>query len=251
MESKDMLPIGRNSNFWVRVIELRLRFVLLIAFIAIVFTTFSWMVNAWTKFTAGLVDGLDNSVSGDSEFFCPMDPGVVSPWPAICPICNMDLVKRSKTEAQILPSGAVSRMQFTPYRISLAGVKTSLAEPDGKNASPATEESQSPSATTARYKVPLSSIVYWDRNPLVYVESMTNMFDAVPVKIVDRAGDHYIIETSWATPPQVATLGTFYWMPKPRLNPSMSRSTLARLRTYLLLKTHQQSRKSKTSQRKV
>jgi len=56
-----------------------------------------------------------------------MDPGVLSTWPAICPICNMDLVPRRKTEAQLLPEGVVARMQLTPYRIQLAGIRVTTA----------------------------------------------------------------------------------------------------------------------------
>ena len=60
------------------------------------------------------------TVSNDTEFFCSMDPGVVSEWPAVCPVCNMDLVRRKKGEAVVLPEGVVARMQFSPYRIQLA-----------------------------------------------------------------------------------------------------------------------------------
>src|SRR4029079_17017452 len=49
-------------------------------------------------------------------------------WPAICPICNMDLVQRRKHDAQILPEGVVARMQLSPYRVQLAGIKTSVVE---------------------------------------------------------------------------------------------------------------------------
>jgi hypothetical protein len=38
----------------------------------------------------------------------------------------MDLVRRKKGEAVILPEGVVARMQFSPYRIQLAGIKTSV-----------------------------------------------------------------------------------------------------------------------------
>jgi Cu(I)/Ag(I) efflux system membrane fusion protein len=56
-----------------------------------------------------------------------MDPGVLSVWPAICPICNMDLVPRNKMDAVLLPEGVVARMQLSPYRIQLAGIKTAEA----------------------------------------------------------------------------------------------------------------------------
>src|SRR5688500_9494594 len=58
-----------------------------------------------------------------------MDPGVVSIWPAICPICNMDLVQRKKHDAQLLPEGVIARMQITPYRVQLAGIRTAQVQP--------------------------------------------------------------------------------------------------------------------------
>ena len=54
-----------------------------------------------------------------------MCPGVISDWPAKCPVCNMALVQRAKQEAVPLPNGVMSRMQLSPYRIQLAGIKTS------------------------------------------------------------------------------------------------------------------------------
>src|SRR5205807_7136545 len=46
--------------------------------------------------------------------------------PAICPVCSMDLVRRKKGEAMLLPEGVVARMQLSPYRIQLAGIATSV-----------------------------------------------------------------------------------------------------------------------------
>ncbi|HEV3163932.1 MAG TPA: heavy metal-binding domain-containing protein, partial [Isosphaeraceae bacterium] len=54
-------------------------------------------------------------------------PGVVSDWPAKCSICNMTLVRRKRGEAVSLPGGVVARMQFSPYRLQLAGIQTSAA----------------------------------------------------------------------------------------------------------------------------
>jgi hypothetical protein len=50
---------------------------------------------------------------------------VVSDWPGKCGICNMGLVRRKRGEAVPLPSGVVARMQFSPYRLQLAGIRTS------------------------------------------------------------------------------------------------------------------------------
>ncbi len=116
--------------WWLRAAEVRLRFVLITGLALLVATQWGrlqtwsqYLVHAWSGHSA------EAAVSGDTEFFCPMDPGVISDWPAICPICNMDLVPRKKSEAQLLPEGVVARMQLTPYRIQLAGIRTSAVVP--------------------------------------------------------------------------------------------------------------------------
>jgi hypothetical protein len=64
-------------------------------------------------------------VSPDTEYFCPMCPGVLAAWPEKCPVCKMPLVRRTKGESQLLPEGVTARMQISPYRVQLAGIKTS------------------------------------------------------------------------------------------------------------------------------
>lgn len=66
----------------------------------------------------------DSGISTDTEYFCPMDPGVIGDWPSKCPVCNMTLVLRKKGDAAALPDGVLARMQLTPYRLSLGGVAT-------------------------------------------------------------------------------------------------------------------------------
>ena len=60
-------------------------------------------------------------MSADTEYWCPMCPGVVSDWPTKCPVCNMALVRREKGEMTPLPDGVVARVQLSPYRLQLAG----------------------------------------------------------------------------------------------------------------------------------
>ncbi|HJZ93257.1 MAG TPA: efflux RND transporter periplasmic adaptor subunit [Gemmataceae bacterium] len=86
-----------------------------------------WVRNHWDRLT-GSRTGLDAAVSLDTEYWCPMCPGVLSDWPARCPVCHMDLVRRKKGEPVPLPDGVVARMQFTPYRVQLAGIRTAPAE---------------------------------------------------------------------------------------------------------------------------
>jgi len=113
-----------------RAVQVRLRFVVVI--VAAFFVVGMWgnLRNVWETWAHRLAGArhAQGAVSSDTEYFCPMDPGVVSDWPAICPVCSMDLIRRKRGDAVVLPEGVVARMQFSPYRIQLAGIKTALVE---------------------------------------------------------------------------------------------------------------------------
>jgi membrane fusion protein, copper/silver efflux system len=120
---------GKNSGWryllWMlRVLQVRLRFfaVLLIAFVVIG----KWEVirNYWDRLTRSRIAETPHAASADTEYYCPMCPGVVSDWPSKCPVCNMSLVRHLRGEAVPLPDGVVARMQFSPNRLQLAGIKT-------------------------------------------------------------------------------------------------------------------------------
>jgi hypothetical protein len=120
-------PRSRPLALAGRVLLVRLRFlaVPLVAFALVA----SWPVlrNDWdtlTRHDHGAEAGA-SSISQDTEYFCPMCPGVVSDWPGKCPVCNMTLVRRKRGEAAPLPDGVIARMQLSPYRVQLAGIDTS------------------------------------------------------------------------------------------------------------------------------
>lgn len=123
------MSLWRSLVLAARIVQVRLRFllVLLVAFGVVG----QWQVlrNYWDKFTRP-GRGMDPShaVSLDTEYFCPMCPGVLTDWPSKCSVCNMALVPRKKGEVVPLPSGVVARMQLSPYRIQLAGIRTSPIE---------------------------------------------------------------------------------------------------------------------------
>ena len=106
--------------------EVRLRIPLILLISAIVVGRWDVIRNYWDKLTHVVLrqSSAASPVSNDTEYFCPMDPGVVSNWPGKCGICNMDLVRRKRGEAAALPDGVVARMQITPYRVQLAGIRT-------------------------------------------------------------------------------------------------------------------------------
>ncbi len=118
---------GRSPWLVLKMIQVRLRLigVLVVAFLVVG----QWDVlrNRWDGLVRWVSGRSQNSqaVSSDVEFFCPMDPGVLSDWPGKCSICNMALVRRRRGEMVSLPDGVVARMQFSPYRLQLAGIQTS------------------------------------------------------------------------------------------------------------------------------
>ena len=82
----------------------------------------------WDRWTAPSArDASMGAVSADTEYFCPMDPGVLSGWPGQCPICHMSLVRRAKGDMGPLPSGVIARVQLSPDRILLAGIRSEPA----------------------------------------------------------------------------------------------------------------------------
>jgi len=117
-----------NLRWWAEVAKVRLRFFLIVLIAAMVTSQWPVLKGVWERWTWRGHRHEGGAVSSSHEYFCPMDAGVISVWPAICPICNMDLVPRKKMEAQMLPDGVITRMQLSPYRIQLAGIRTSTIE---------------------------------------------------------------------------------------------------------------------------
>ena len=132
IESADAPPSQAGDErfrVW-RAVSVRLRFFVIVGVAAAAVAGWEAVDTYWRRLAHGAGSGEAGSqvVAGGSEYFCPMDPGVVGDWPTKCPICNMTLVRRPKGEAAPLPDGVQSRMQLAPYRLQLAGVRTSLIE---------------------------------------------------------------------------------------------------------------------------
>ena len=90
-------------------------------------------MNYWDKWTQPDSVAVRELEPGQ-EFYCPMDPQVVrstyEPNGDVpkCPICGMPLSMRKKGEAAKLPAGITGRVQLSPERIQLAGIKTAPVE---------------------------------------------------------------------------------------------------------------------------
>ena len=111
----------------VRVLIVRLRFFLVLFGVLLLVGSWPMLRHYWQRLR-GADAGVPRGMSSAWEFWCPMCPGVVSDWPGKCPVCNMALVRRKKGEAVPLPDGVVARMQFSPYRVQLAGIGTTAVE---------------------------------------------------------------------------------------------------------------------------
>ena len=103
----------------------RLRFLLILGAIGVLIVKWDDLVARYEKYVrpAAAADAADPN----HEYFCPMHPAVVRDTKKDkCPICFMPLSKRKKGEVggDPLPAGTVARVQLTPYRVTLAGVRT-------------------------------------------------------------------------------------------------------------------------------
>jgi hypothetical protein len=114
----------------VRLVQVRLRIPAILLLTALVVGRWDELRNRWDKLTRFRTpeNAAMHAVMRDVEYFCPMDPGVVSAWPGKCGVCHMGLVTRKKGDTTILPDGVIARMQLSPYRVQLAGILTAPAE---------------------------------------------------------------------------------------------------------------------------
>jgi Cu(I)/Ag(I) efflux system membrane fusion protein len=111
-------------HFLILVNLARLRFIILLAAIGLVIINWDWLVAIYEKWTR---PAHEEHAAANIEYFCPMHPSIIRDNPKQkCPICFMPLSRRKKGDAQpvALPPGIVSRLQLSPYRVVLAGIKT-------------------------------------------------------------------------------------------------------------------------------
>jgi Cu(I)/Ag(I) efflux system membrane fusion protein len=118
----------QQAKFFMRAIEVRLRFIGVFVGIGILMVYWTTLESYWDRWTRP--DVISAGDSSDSEYYCPMHPTVIRPGrepngavPS-CPICGMPLSLRKKGEVPELPEGVLTRVQLSPDRVQLAGVKT-------------------------------------------------------------------------------------------------------------------------------
>ena len=123
---RDVPPLSRWQKFRliVKVVELRLRFIALMAVTALVFAYWDDLWNRYDKWMRPAAS--QHAAVSDIEYYCPMHPQVVQDEHGSCPICGMPLAKRKKGEKATLPDGVTARVELAPFRVAQAGIKTAL-----------------------------------------------------------------------------------------------------------------------------
>ena len=124
------LSLGGKIWWWFDFLILvnlaRLRFIGILVLIGLVIVKWAVLVGYYDKWTRPA--RAEETAASDVEYYCPMHPTVIRDnAKEKCPICQMPLSRRKKSSGQDkgLPPGIVSRVQLSPYRIVLAGIKTS------------------------------------------------------------------------------------------------------------------------------
>ena len=112
----------QNVRLVVKVVELRLRFIALMAATALIFAYWDTIWNRYDKWMRPTAH--DHVAVSGIEYYCPMHPQVVQDQVGSCPICGMPLAKRKKGEKVTLPEGVTARVQLAPFRVAQAGIKT-------------------------------------------------------------------------------------------------------------------------------
>jgi membrane fusion protein, copper/silver efflux system len=121
-------PAVWRQSLWsvVKVAELRLRFVLLIAGTGLAFGYWDAFANRLEKWSRP--SGLRPQSVGRVEYYCPMHPTVIGGKPDQCPSCGMAMARRALSTAAAVPERVLSQLKLSPGQIAQAGVRTVMVE---------------------------------------------------------------------------------------------------------------------------
>ena len=119
----------KRARFLFKVVEIRLRFILVLVATFILIGKWDTIKNYWEKWTRPSATVVQ--ANSNTEFFCPMHPSVVrdslEPDGSVpkCPICGMPLSQRKKGEKAVAAGQACSpACSFRPNEFEMAGLKT-------------------------------------------------------------------------------------------------------------------------------
>lgn len=117
-------PLDRweKARLILKVVELRLRFVALMAVTGLAFAYWDELANRYEKWMRPATEHVETA-SG-TEYYCPMHPQVVQAQAGSCPICGMPLARRKVGHKEPLPAGVTARVALAPFRVAQAGIAT-------------------------------------------------------------------------------------------------------------------------------
>ncbi|HRI87098.1 MAG TPA: efflux RND transporter periplasmic adaptor subunit [Candidatus Hydrogenedentes bacterium] len=161
---------------------------------------------------------------GAEYFMCPMDPEVVSEKAAICPVCNMDLEKRTKEETELkgvisATSGSYDRWAegFTcPMHLD------SLSDTGGICTDCGCGMPKSEWRIERVLSVPESAVIDTGMHRMIYVETAPGLYDAREVVLGARSGSHYPVLDGLMLGERIVSQGSFLIDAEARLNPAVS-----------------------------
>ena len=111
------------------VIMKRVRFIAILAGVGLLIVNWEGIKSHWDRWTHPRATA-NRQLPPGQEFFCSMHPQVVrttyEPNGDVpdCPICGMPLTIRAQGQKEELPAGVTTRVQLSPERIQMAGIKT-------------------------------------------------------------------------------------------------------------------------------
>lgn len=123
------LSTWQRIKLIIQVVEIRVRFIVILVGTGLVIGYWETLLNYWDKWTRPK-NAASVQVQADREFYCPMHPWVTrasrDPDGTVpkCPICGMAMSTRKKGAAPELPANVTGRVQFSPERIRLGGLRT-------------------------------------------------------------------------------------------------------------------------------
>jgi RND family efflux transporter MFP subunit len=173
------------------------------------------------KYLAGLPE--------NAEYFtCPMDPEIVSDKAGVCPKCNMNLEKRTKTGAAA-KGGAVAALAgsfdqwaegFTcPMHLD------SLSDTGGICTDCGCGMPKSKWRIERVLSVPESAVIDTGNHQMVYVETSPGLYDARWVTLGPRTGAFYPVLDGLMLGERIVARGAFLVDAEARLNPAASGMT--------------------------
>ncbi len=121
-DTNDKKSLLRKFLFAVKLIEVRLRFIIVVVVAGLIIGNWETLRAHWDRWARPARTG--ETGEAGYEYFCPMHPSVVRAGPALCPICGMPLSRRKVGEKTPLPAGVLNRVTLSPARIQQAGIAT-------------------------------------------------------------------------------------------------------------------------------